>query len=106
MKAKFAAALLLCAALPMASANAQAPRGSVHSEKAAILMARKIWINLYPISADKVGSEAAWLAGEKATRDGDLWEVGPKTPGPGAIGSNITFRIASADGKMLGYYQP
>src|ERR1700761_5386902 len=106
MKSRFAAALLVSLALPLAGANAQAPRGPVHSEKAAILMARKIWLNLYPLSAAKVGSEAEWLSNEKATKDGDMWEVGPKNPGPSAIGSTITYRIASADGKMLGYSQP
>ena len=105
MKPFFAIALLTVS-VALAPAQAAAPRGPVHSEKAAILMARKIWLNLYPLSAPKVGSEATWLASEKATRDGDMWEVGPKNPGPGAVGSNITFRIAASDGKMLGYYQP
>jgi hypothetical protein len=100
------ATMLLSLSITLTSAQAAAPRGPVHSEKAAILMARKIWLNLYPLSAAKVGSETAWLTGEKATHDGDMWEVGPKTPGPDAIGSNIIFRIAAADGKMLGYYQP
>jgi hypothetical protein len=109
MKNLFATSFLLLA-LPLAligtGAQAQAPRGQVHNEKAAILMARKIWINLYPVSAAKVGSEAAWLKGEKATLDGDMWEVSPKTPGPDALGSGLVFRIASVDGKMMGYYSP
>ena len=105
MKIFFAFALLAMS-VALTPAWAAAPRGPVHNEKAAILMARKIWLNLYPLSAAKAGSEAAWLTSEKATRDGDIWEVGPKSPGPDAIGSNITFRIAAADGKMLGYYQP
>ena len=102
----FFAIALLTVLVALAPAQAAAPRGPVHSEKAAILMARKIWLNLYPLSAPKVGSEATWLASEKATRDGDMWEVGPKNPGPDAVGSNITFRIAATDGRMLGYYQP
>lgn len=100
------AAMVLLLSVAVLPAAAAAPRGPVHNEKAAVLMARKIWINLYPISAAKVGSEAAWLAGEKAIQDGDMWEVSPKNPGPNALGSNMVFRIASADGQMLGYYQP
>jgi hypothetical protein len=102
----FLVAALMSLTLSVTSVYAAAPRGPVHSEKAAILMARKIWLNLYPISAAKVGSEAAWLAGEKATQDGDMWEVAPKNPGPDALGSNIVFRIAATDGQMLGYYSP
>jgi hypothetical protein len=103
---KLLATSLLLLALPLVGAQAQAPRGPVHNEKAAILMARKIWINLYPVSAAKVGSEAAWLKGEKAELDGDMWEVSPKAPGPDALGSGLVFRIASVDGKMMGYYSP
>jgi hypothetical protein len=103
---KHTAAALAALILFTAPAFADAPRGPVHSEKAAILMARRIWINLYPLSAAKAGSEAKWLAEEKAAQDGDMWEVMPKNPGPGAIGSNMQFRISSADGQMLGYYQP
>ena len=98
--------LILSLVLPSTGTFAAAPRGPVHNEKAAILMARKIWINLYPMSAAKVGSEAAWLAGEKAIRDGDMWEVSPKNPGSDALGSNLVYRLAAADGKMLGYYSP
>jgi hypothetical protein len=105
MRTLFATALLAIS-VALAPAHAAAPRGRVHNEQTAILMARKIWLSLYPLSAAKVGSEAIWLANEKAIRDGDMWEVGPKNPGPDAIGNNITFRIAAADGKMLGYYQP
>ena len=83
-------AALLSLTLSVTSVYAAAPRGPVHSEKA----------------AEKVGSESAWLAGEKATQDGDMWEVGPKNPGPDALGSNIVFRIAATDGQMLGYYSP
>jgi hypothetical protein len=49
MKNLFATSFLLLAlqlALIGTGAQAQAPRGQVHNEKAAILMARKIWINL------------------------------------------------------------
>lgn len=107
MKNMFAATLLpLALILSMTGAKAQAPRGPVHNAKAAILMARKIWLNLYPLSAAKVGSEAAWLADEKATQDGGMWEVGPRNPGPNALGSNLVFRIAAEDGQMLGYYSP
>jgi hypothetical protein len=99
--------LLLAALLPAIGASeAAAPRGAVHTERAAILMARKIWMSLYPDSAAKAGSEKAWLAEEKATRDGDMWEVGPRTPSPASLGSGLVFRISSADGHMLGYYNP
>jgi hypothetical protein len=90
----------------MMPAEAAAPRGPVHNEKAAILMARKIWISLYPDSAAKAGSEKTWLAEESATRDGDMWEVGPKHPSPAALGSGLVFRISSEDGHMMGYYNP
>jgi hypothetical protein len=100
------AVTLLSLTLSLTAAEASAPRGPVHNERAAVLMARRIWLNLYPLSAAKVGGEAAWLAGEKATRDGDMWEVAPKNPGPDALGSNLVFRIAAEDGKMLGYYSP
>lgn len=100
----FAALTLLMLASP--EAQAAAPRGPVHSEKAAILMARRIWLNLYPLSAATAGSGAAWLAGEKATLDGDVWEVSPKAPGSNALGSNIVFRIAATNGMMVGYYRP
>lgn len=107
MKPLFAAIILpLSLMLGVTAVEAAAPRGPVHSARAAILMARRIWINLYPLSAAKVGSEAAWLASERATQDGDMWEVAPKTPGPNALGSNLVFRIAAADGQMLGYYSP
>ena len=103
MKIIFAAMMVLSS---VASAYAAAPRGSVHNEKAAILMARKIWISLYPRSAAKAGSEKAWLAQEKATQDGDMWEVGPRHPSPTSLGSGLVFRISSDDGHMLGYYNP
>ncbi len=103
MKTKLVALLML---LSLGAAQAAAPRGPVHSEKAAILMARRIWLNLNSLSAADVGSEAAWLAGEKATQDGDVWEVVPKNPGPNALGSNIVFRIAATNGMMVGYYSP
>jgi hypothetical protein len=88
------------------AAEAQAPRGPVHNARAAILMARKHWISLYPGEAAKAGSEKAWLTEEKASRDGDIWEVGPRTPKPTAPGGGLVFRIASDDGHMLGYYDP
>lgn len=50
----------------------------MRNAKAATLMARQIWLNLYPASADKVGIESVWLAGEKAPQDGDKREVGPQ----------------------------
>jgi hypothetical protein len=107
MNALFAATILpLSLMLCSTAAEAVAPRGPVHNAKAAILMARRIWINLYPMSAAKVGSEAVWLASESATQDGDMWEVAPKNPGADALGSNLVFRIAAADGQMLGYYSP
>jgi hypothetical protein len=108
MKTIAPAALILL--LTAASAQAAAPRGPVHNAREAVLMARKIWISLYPDEAAKVGSEKAWLAEEKATRDGDIWEVAPKHPSPAApgsrIGSGLVFRISSEDGHMLGYYNP
>jgi hypothetical protein len=104
MKNAAVAALFLLSAAGMA--DAQAPRGPVHDARAAILMARKHWISLYPGEIAKAGSEKAWLAGEKATRDGDMWEVGPRAPSPAALGGGLVFRIASDDGHMLGYYDP
>ncbi|HWC63911.1 MAG TPA: hypothetical protein VG501_09830 [Rhizomicrobium sp.] len=103
---KNAPALVLFLLSAATAVEAQAPRGPVHNARAAILMARKIWISLYPAEAAKAGSEKTWLAEEKATRDGDIWEVGPRTPSPAAIGNGLIFRIASDDGHMLGYYNP
>ena len=97
---------LLFLLLLATAAEAAAPRGPVHNERAAILMARRIWISLYPASAAKAGSEKAWLAEEKAARDGDMWEVAPKHPSPAALGSGLVFRIASDDGHLMGYYNP
>jgi hypothetical protein len=105
-KMKYAAFTITITLMLMSLAQAAAPRGPVHNERAAILMARKIWISLYPDSAAKAGSEKAWLAEEKATRDGDMWEVGPKHPSPAALGSGLVFRLSSEDGQMMGYYNP
>ena len=103
MKRPFAALCLL--PLLLATAHAQAPRGPVHNERAAILMARRIWINLNPPDTNP-GSPADWLKNDKATRDGEMWEVGPKNPGPGAMGDGTIFRIASEDGHMMGMLRP
>src|ERR1700734_4485409 len=93
-----ATALLLSLTLSGMYAQAAAPRGAVPTARAAILMARKIWISLYPDSAAKAGSAQAWLAGETAARDGDMWEVGPKMPGPDALGSGLVYCIDAKDG--------
>jgi hypothetical protein len=106
MKTLLAATALLSLTLSGIGVQAAAPRGAVPTARAAILMARKIWISLYPDSSAKAGSAQAWLAGETAARDGDIWEVGPKTPGPDALGSGLVYRIDAKDGHMLGFYNP
>jgi hypothetical protein len=44
----------------------------------------------------------AWRADQKATQDGDTWEVGPKKPEPGALGSELVYCIAAEDEHMMG----
>jgi hypothetical protein len=97
---------MLALTLSFTGAQAAAPRGPLPDAKAAVLMARRAWINLFPDEAAKAGSEAAWLAGENATLDGDVWEVSPKNPGPDALGSNMVLRLNKKNGAMLGFYQP
>jgi hypothetical protein len=105
-KAGLAISAALAGLVLVTPAEAAAPRGPVHNQRAAILMARKIWISLFPDQAVKAGSEKAWLAEEKASRDGDIWEVSPKNLSPTALGSGFTFRISSDDGRMVSYYNP
>jgi hypothetical protein len=90
--------------LNKAGANWQPPAdGVVRDSRAAITIARAIWISTYPERAATTGDEAVWQSQMDATLHNGIWEV-TKKMGPDDYGGSLFIYISKRDGRVVGIY--
>lgn len=74
--------------------------GVVRDARAAVAIARIIWLSIHPELEAKIGSEAVWLEHMHAELYGDIWEVATKMK-RGEIGGGLYIHISRTDGRIV-----
>lgn len=79
--------------------------GVIRDGKAAISIARTVWISGHPDLEGRIGSESVWQRDMQATLHDGVWEVTAKpNPDPNVIGGALFIYIAQSDGHVVGIY--
>jgi hypothetical protein len=90
--------------LPNAHAGWQPPsEGVVRDGKAAIAIARAVWLSMNPSISARVGGEEIWQSDMIATLQDGVWEVTNKMSSTD-IGGALFIYISQRDGRIVGIY--
>lgn len=107
--------VILCAALLLISAKISAeeiimpdnwripPEGLVRDERAAITIARAVWVSINPKLAQNIGTDEVWQSIMVAKLDGEVWIVEPR-PNPNMLGGGVRIALSKKDARILNMY--
>jgi hypothetical protein len=76
------------------------PQGVVRDARAAISIARAVWLSTNPDTADVIASEESWQRNVTATLSDGVWQV-TEPMKPSEIGGTFFIFIAKKDGRVL-----
>lgn len=79
------------------------PEGLVRDEKAAISIARAVWISINPELAQNFATDEIWQSYMIAKLDGDVWIVEPR-PNPNVIRGGVRIALSKIDARILNIY--
>lgn len=77
--------------------------GVVRDSRAAISIARAVWISMNPKLAQGIGSEEVWQSGMVAVLHDGVWEVSSKMK-PNEIGGALFIYVSQKDARIVDIY--